>query len=64
MKRIFITGGTGEIRILGTPTGRPPQVYVPDTARIMSELGVRVTTSLADAIRRSAARAGTETSQP
>ncbi len=57
-------GGTNEIRILGTPTGRPPQVYVPDTARIMSELGVRVTTPLADAIRRSAARAGKEIPQP
>ena len=57
-------GGTNEIRILGAPTGRPPQVYVPDTARIMSELGVRVTVPLADAIRRSAARAGKEIPQP
>lgn len=49
-------GGTNEIKVLGTPTGDPPQVYVPDTARIMSELGVRVTIPLADAIRRSSRR--------
>lgn len=44
-------GGTNEIKVLGMPTGRPPQVYVPDTTRIMSELGVRITAPLADAIR-------------
>ncbi len=49
-------GGTNEIKILGTQTGLPPQIYVPDTARIMSELGMRVTIPLADAIRRSSRR--------
>ena len=44
-------GGTNEIKILGTPTGRPPQIYVPDTTRIETELGMRVTIPLADAIR-------------
>ena len=49
-------GGTSEVKILGEPTDRPPEVYVPDTTRIETELGVRVTTNLTDAIRLSAKR--------
>ena len=46
-------GGTNEIKILGTPTGSLPQIYVPDTTHIEAELDVHATVNLAEAIRRS-----------
>ncbi len=46
-------GATCDVQILGTPTNRPPQVYVPVTTRIERELGVRLATPLAAAIRKS-----------
>ena len=46
-------GASCDVRILGTPTNQPPQVYVPVTTCIERELGVRFTTPLADAILKS-----------
>jgi dTDP-glucose 4,6-dehydratase len=43
------------IQIDGTPTGAPPATYVPDITRAQTELGLRVTIPLAEAIRRTAA---------
>ena len=43
-----------DIRILGVPVpGAAPSVYVPDVSRAVRELGLRVTVSLTDAIRKS-----------
>ena len=47
-------GATNNIQVLGTPTGAPPSVYVPDTHRTMAELGLKVRVSLPEAIRLSA----------
>lgn len=47
-------GANNDIRILDTPTpNQPPSAYVPDTARAESELGLRVTVTLSEAIRKS-----------
>ena len=47
-------GTHNAIQVLGTPTGAPPSVYVPDVNRAMSELGIVVKTNLTEAIRLSA----------
>ena len=47
-------GATNNIQVLGTPTGAPPSVYVPDTGRAMTELGLKVKVDLPEAIRLSA----------
>lgn len=47
-------GTTNDIQVLGTPTGSPPSVYVPDTSRAMTELGLKVKVDLPEAIRLSA----------
>lgn len=48
-------GTENEIIVQGTPDpDQPPSVYVPVTKRAEIELGLRITTSLTDAIRRSA----------
>lgn len=47
-------GATNNIQVLGTPTGAPPSVYVPDTHRTMAELGLKVRVPLPEAIRLSA----------
>ena len=47
-------GTANDIQVLDTPTGTPPSVYVPDTSRTMTELGLKVKVDLAEAIRLSA----------
>ena len=47
-------GTANDIQILDTPTGALPSVYVPDTSRTMTELGLKVKVDLAEAIRLSA----------
>ena len=47
-------GTANDIQVLGTPTGAPPSVYVPDTSRAMTELGLKIKVDLAEAIRLSA----------
>ncbi len=50
-----VLGARNEIIVRGTPVaGAKPSVYVPSIARVRSELGLRVTVGLEDAIRRSA----------
>ena len=47
-------GAKNDIRVLGVPVpGAAPSVYVPDVSRAVRELGLRVTVSLADAVRKS-----------
>lgn len=46
--------GTGnDIKVLGTPTGALPSVYVPITDRVQSDLGLQVTVNLTTAIKKS-----------
>ena len=53
-KDLLFTGDG--IQIDGTPTlGAPPATYVPDITRAQTELGLKVTVPLAEAIRRTAA---------
>jgi len=46
-----VAGISNEIRISLTPTGEPPQRYVPDVSRVRRELGLEVKVSLEEAIR-------------
>ena len=51
----MVLGGAHEVRVLSEAKSGPASVYVPDVSRICSELGVRESVCLEDAIHRSAA---------
>jgi len=53
-----VTGATANpqpVRIKGTPSGARPSAYLPDLARVRSELGLEVSIDLEDAIARTLA---------
>lgn len=50
-----VAGTTHNILTLSPPTGKPPDRYTPNIRRARSELGLHVTTSLKEAVRRTLA---------